>query len=417
MFYSSNSNDLHVKFLADDDFFTEAIHLQVYPLNLSNYNDVKLICERIKTDPRALAYLLPKSQILHFFAENIDFRAAAFLKQESLSRGADTIVTKHVIDCQAEKSDVLIMGTASQIKNLLQKLNSMDCWGLKEFREKLFTAFSNLNIQEWTIKLRNKNLILNQDTQLMAIINLTPDSFYEHSRINESNILNQAEKFLSEGAAILDLGAESTRPGANAITHSEEISRLIPALKALRKEFQDAIISIDTYKAQTAKIAVSEGADIINDISGFAFDDDMLKTLSELNTTYILSHIEGTPENMRNYEGRENVLDDLINYFAGKINILKESGFTGNIILDPGLGFAKSSSDNLTIIKNIESLKIFGLPVLAGHSRKRFTGGNLSGTLAVTSLLAGRVSLLRVHDVKENNEALLIAKGVKDSIF
>lgn len=391
--------------------------MQVYPLNISNNNDVKEICERIKTDPRALAYLQPKSKILHFYAQNIDFRAAAFLKQESLSRGADTIVTKHVIDCQADKSDVLIMGTASQIKNLLAKLNSMDCWGLKEFREKLFRAFTNINIQEFTIKLRDKNLILNQDTKLMAIINLTPDSFYEQSRINESNILNQAQKFLSEGAAILDLGAESTRPGANAITQDQEISRLIPALKILRKEFPDIIISVDTYKANTAKIAVSEGADIINDISGFAFDKNMLKTLSELNTSYILSHTEGTPGNMTQYEGHENIIDDLINYFAGKINTLKESGFTGDIILDPGLGFAKSSSDNLTIIKHIESLKIFGLPLLVGHSRKRFTGGSLAGTLAVTSLLSGRVSLLRVHDVKENHEALLIAKNVNESNF
>lgn len=392
--------------------------MQIYPLNISCNNDIKAICSRIKTDPRALAYLTPKSKIFHFFAENIDFRAAAFLKQESLSRGGDTIVTKHVIDCKTDKSDVLIMGTCSQIKSLLQKLNSMDCWGLQELREKLSRAFTNLNVQEWQINLSGqRKLILNHDTKLMAIINLTPDSFYDASRINESEIINQAQKFLSEGADILDLGAESTRPGALPVTHDEEISRLIPALKILRKEFPDAIISIDTYKASTAKIAVNEGADIINDISGFTIDDNMLKTLAELNTPYILSHIEGTPADMKNYEGRENVLDDLISYFDAKINVLKDSGFNGNIILDPGLGFAKSSGDNLTIIKHIESLKIFGLPILAGHSRKRFTGGNLAGTLAVTSLLAGRVSLLRVHDVKANNEALLIANGVNDSRF
>ena len=393
--------------------------MNIYPLNIASNQDINNICALIKTDPRALAYLSPKSNILHFYAGNIDYRAAAFLKQELLSRGGDTIVTKHVIDGKSSSSNILLMGTSSQIRSLIQKLSSMDCWGLKGLREGLSRSFSNMNINKWQIN--SKITLDNDNTKLTAIINLTQDSFYEGSRVNEADIINTAQKFLNEGAYILDIGAESTRPGAAQVDSSKEIAKLLPALKLLRREFgEDIIISVDTYKAVTARAAVESGADIINDISGFSLDRDMIKTIAELNVPYILSHIEGTPGNMQQYEGHENIINTLQDYFAEKINILVESGLKReNIILDPGLGFAKSGHDNFMIIKHIESLKSFGLPVMIGHSRKRFTGdkNELAGTLAVSSLLAGRVSLLRVHDVRENLLALSVSKSIREAKF
>ena len=396
--------------------------MNIYPLNISSQQDISNICSKIQTDPRALAYLSPKYKILHFYAENIDYRAAAFLKQELLARGGDTIVTKHVIDGKTDTSNVLLMGTSSQIKSLIHKLGSMDCWGLKDLRESLSQAFTNITLHSWQINLSGgRKLILDNDnTKLMAVINLTPDSFYEGSRVNESQIINTAQKFLSEGAYILDLGAESTRPGAAQVDAAEEIARLIPSLKLLRREFCDAIISVDTYKALTARAAIDAGADIINDISGFSLDNDMLRTIAELNVPYILSHIEGNPSNMKDFEGHENIIDELQVYFTGKIETLEEAGLNrGNIILDPGLGFAKSEHDNFMIIKHVEALKAFGLPVMIGHSRKRFTGGKneLAGTLAVSALLAGRVSLLRVHDVKENLLAVSLSQSIHESGF
>ncbi|MBQ3450374.1 MAG: dihydropteroate synthase, partial [Synergistaceae bacterium] len=236
--------------------------MNLYPLNINSHDDMKKICARIKTDPRALAYLIPKRKILHFYADNIDYRAAAFMKQEMLSRGGDTVVTKHVIDGKTDTSDILIMGTPSQIKSMIHKMNAMPIWGLDELRRKLSDAFTNMNINEWIMTSPNGHEInLSDDTKIMAIMNLTPDSFYEPSRINENNILSRAEKFLSEGAYVLDIGAESTRPGAVPVDGSEELSRLIPALKILRSEFPDALISVDTYKPNVARIAVNEGAD------------------------------------------------------------------------------------------------------------------------------------------------------------
>ena len=273
--------------------------MNLYPLNINSNDDIKKICERIKTDSRAPAYLIPKSRMLHFYADNVDYRAAAFLKQEMLARGGDTVVTKHVIDGKTDYSDILIMGTPSQIKSMIQKMNAMPIWGLDELRCKLSDAFTNMNINEWSMTSPNGHEInLSDDTKIMAIMNLTPDSFYEPSRINQSEILTRAEKFLSEGAYILDVGAESTRPGALSVNETEELARLIPALKILRAEFPDALISVDTYKPNVARIAVNEGADIINDISGFEFTDGMPDVIRELKVPYVLSHTKSKPADM-----------------------------------------------------------------------------------------------------------------------
>ncbi len=380
----------------------------IYPINIHTQDDLRKICALIKSDSRALAYLLPKSNVLHFFADKVDYRAAAFLKQELLARGGDTIVTKHVIDGKAESSDVLLMATRSQLRSLLEKLKAMDCWGVKEFREELATCISNININEWCI---GDKLILNHETKLMAIMNLTPDSFYEASRVQAHEILSKAEKFLGEGAAILDVGAESTRPGAKNITEAEELERLLPALRILRKSFPEAVISVDTYKANVARAAVGEGADIINDISGFELDSEMPRVIAASKISYVLSHIKGTPENPASYE---NLLSEMTLYFAEKLKALEAAGVDrDNIILDPGIGFGKSESDCYAIIKNLESFKIFGLPIMIGHSRKRLTGKTLSGTLALTAMLYGRANLLRVHDVAENLQALSMSASIE----
>ena len=391
--------------------------MNLYPVNIESQNDIKKICERIKTDSRALAYLIPKRKILHFFADNVDYRAASFLKQEMLSRGGDTIVTKHVIDGKTEYSDVLIMGTPSQIKSLIQKMSSMPIWGLDELRMKLSNAFTNMNLHEWVMISPNGHRIeLSDDTKLMAIMNLTTDSFYAPSRTTENDILKRAEEFLNDGAYIIDIGAESTRPGAHAVDESEELSRIIPALKILRGEFPNALISVDTYKPNVARAAVNEGADIINDISGFEFTDGMPEVIRELRVPYVLSHTKDTPVNMAMKEdsSNEKILSELAEYFASKLERLNDVNEL--VMIDPGLGFGKSANENFAIVRDIESMKIFGRPILVGHSRKRFTEG-IAGTLAVSALMYGRVSLLRVHDVRENEHALRIAKSVCELIM
>lgn len=389
----------------------------IYQVNISNEDDLIKICQKIGTDPRALSFLKPKHKIFYFYAENVDFRAASFLKQEMLSRGGETIVTKHVIDAKIDFSDVLIMGTKSQIKSLLLKLKTMDCWGLKNIRDELEKIFNNIFVDDWKLSLpENRKLILNNDTKLMAIINLTPDSFFEASRFNKKEILNIAENFLNAGADILDLGGESTRPGATQISESEELNRILPAIKILRKEFPDVIISVDTYKSKVAEAAASEGIDIINDISGFNFDNKMPDCIAKFNVGYVLSHIRGSLQEMKNPKPYENLLGEINTYFHEKLRILELAGVKNeNIIIDPGLGFAKSQNDNLVILKNISSLKNFGLPILVGHSRKKFTQNNLFSTIALSAYLYGKVQILRIHDVFENYNAIKIIKSLNKS--
>ena len=392
------------------------MNMNIYPVNITTQKDIRDVCAKIGTDTRALAYLVPKSRILHLYADNIDFRSAGFLKQEMLARGGDVAVTKHVIDGKAERSDILVMATQTQLRSLQEKLKAMDIWGLKEFREKLADVVKGLAANEWTMTSpAGHTITLSLNTQLMAILNLTPDSFFAESRIDEKGILSRAEECLNDGAYILDVGGESTRPGAEAVSESEEMTRLLPALKTLRKHFPDAVISIDTYKPEVARMAVSEGADMINDVSGFTFTEGMPEVIGELKVPYVLSHTTGSPQEMAKQESHEDIVRELQEYFSEKLAVLDEAGVSREqVIIDPGLGFGKGERENFAVLKNIESLRVWGRPVLLGHSRKRFTGTErLAGSLGVSAMMAGRVSLLRVHDVKENAAALRIVEYVK----
>ena len=380
-------------------------------MRISGIDDMRKVCAKIGTDSGALAYLIPKSGMIHIYAERVDYRAANFLKQEMLSRGGDVVVAKHVIDGKTDYSDILLMSTEKQLLSLTEKMKAMNIWGISELREKLSTIMRNIKPRNWEMTSpHGRRIVLGGKTRLMAILNLTPDSFHEASRIDERTIIERAERFLTEGAYILDVGAESTRPGATPVSETEEAERLLPALKALRREFPDTLISVDTYKAGIARISSVEGADIINDISGYGFDSEMAGTIAELGIPYVLSHISGTPIDMAGFEGHENILGEMDVYFSRKLESLESTGVKlENVIIDPGLGFGKSADDNFTILKNIESLSVFGQPVMIGHSRKRFTGG-ISGTLGVTAMMSGRVSLMRVHDVADNMEALRISE-------
>ena len=386
-------------------------NISVYPVRISGIDDMRKVCAKIGTDSGALAYLIPKSGMIHIYAERVDYRAANFLKQEMLSRGGDVVVAKHVIDGKTDYSDILLMSTEKQLLSLTEKMKAMNIWGISELREKLSTIMRNIKPRNWEMTSpHGRRIVLGGKTRLMAILNLTPDSFHEASRIDERTIIERAERFLTEGAYILDVGAESTRPGATPVSETEEAERLLPALKALRREFPDTLISVDTYKAGIARISSVEGADIINDISGYGFDSEMAGTIAELGIPYVLSHISGTPIDMAGFEGHENILGEMDVYFSRKLESLESTGVKlENVIIDPGLGFGKSADDNFTILKNIESLSVFGQPVMIGHSRKRFTGG-ISGTLGVTAMMSGRVSLMRVHDVADNMEALRISE-------
>ena len=396
--------------------------MNVYPVNISSLSDMKAICAKIGTDVRALGYLEPKSRMLHVYADDVDYRAAGFIKQEMLARGGDAAVTKHVIDGKAERSDVMIMATPSQLGSLQEKLKAMDIWGLKEFREKLSWAMKGMRMTEWRMESPAGHVIeLSLETKIMGILNVTPDSFYAASRVDEKGIVSRAEEMLNDGAYILDVGGESTRPGAVAVSEEEELRRLVPTLRILRREFPEAIISADTYKPEVARAAVSEGADMINDVSGFTFGCGMPEVIAELKIPYVLSHIRGVPESMAESKPYEDIVRELAEYFGEKLEVLERAGVERErVIIDPGLGFGKGVEDNFAVLKDVESLRVWGCAVMLGHSRKRFTGTGterLAGSVAVSAIMAGKVSVLRVHDVKESAAALRVATGINSALI
>jgi len=247
--------------------------------------------------------------------------------------------------------------------------------------------------------------------QVMGILNLTPDSFYEGSRVAaEDDLLRRAEQMLRAGAAVLDLGGYSSRPGAEHISAEEEMQRLLPAVAAVRRAFPEAFLSVDTFRAEVATEAIAAGANILNDISGGQLDAEMLPTVGRLGVPYILMHMRGTPQTMTqltHYEG--DLVLELVRYFREKLAELRRHGVT-DVVLDPGFGFAKTPAQGHELLRRLRELHLLGLPVLAGLSRKSMVykplglspEAALPGTVSVNTLaVLNGAKLLRVHDVAE----------------
>jgi dihydropteroate synthase len=251
--------------------------------------------------------------------------------------------------------------------------------------------------------------------QVMGILNLTPDSFYEASRhSNIDSAIAQAHLFIQEGASIIDIGAQSTRPGAHMEGAEIEIQRLIPYIEAIHQAYPKQLISVDTFYASVAEAALKAGAHIINDISCGGFDENILKVVAKHNAGYIGMHLTGGMDSMHKVEPREDIIANLISYFEAKKKLLSKYGIE-HWVIDPGFGFGKTVEENFTIVKKMNELKIVGLPILLGASRK----SSLYKTLGIESkdalnattivntvgLLKG-AAIVRVHDVKEAAEII-----------
>ena len=248
------------------------------------------------------------------------------------------------------------------------------------------------------------------EPQVMGILNITPDSFYAQSRKQtDKEISERASQILSEGGSIIDVGAYSSRPNALDISPEEEMSRLRKGLEIIRREHPDAVLSVDTFRADVAKMCVEEyGVAIINDISGGDMDKDMFPTVARLGVPYILMHIQGTPQNMQTAPHYDNIVRDVLIYFAERLAKLRDLGVK-DIILDPGFGFGKTLQHNYELLSHLEELSVFQIPLLVGVSRKsmiyKLLGGGpedaLLGTTVVNTIaLTKGANILRVHDVK-----------------
>ncbi len=259
---------------------------------------------------------------------------------------------------------------------------------------------------------------------IMGIINITPDSFYSGSRQQTvGDALVQAEKMLQEGAAILDIGGQSTRPGSEQAGETAEAERVLPVLEALQKAYPQALLSIDTFYASVAEAAVRAGAHIINDISGGTMDEGMFAMAARLKVPYICMHMKGTPATMQQHAVYDDVTKEVLEFFIQRIAMAKQAGID-DIIVDPGFGFAKTPAHNFTLLRSLGLFGILGKPVLAGISRKSTVYKTLgitaeealNGTTVLNTLaLLNGAHILRVHDVKEAREATLLVDAYNHS--
>jgi len=267
-------------------------------------------------------------------------------------------------------------------------------------------------------KINCKGQLIDLSTpKVMGILNVTPNSFFDGGKYkNESEFLLQAEKMISEGTTFIDIGAYSSKPNAEFVSEQEEISRIVPVVDLILKNFPETILSIDTFRSEVAKVCVENGAAIINDISAGNLDDKMLETVAKLNVPYIMMHMRGTPQTMQTLTNYDNIVKEILFYFSEKVNKARSFGIN-DLIIDPGFGLAKKTEQNYEILQKLELFEMLELPILVGFSRKSMiykplhtnAENALNGTTVLNTIaLTKGAKILRVHDVKEAMECVTL---------
>ena len=362
-----------------------------------------------------------KSAILPLKVLKVRTPAANIIKQEMLACGGDCAIHAGCVVCAQDHSDILLLGTKKHYRLLLQKMAMMPYFGLPKIKEELQSFLENAPLK--TILADNR--VLEYDhVVVMGILNITPDSFYTDSRVRSiDEVINRAGQMLRDGAEILDIGGESTRPGSDSINPQEEIARIVPVVEALRKEYPQSILSIDTYHAETAEATLASGADIINDISAMEYDEKMIDVVVKNNAPVILMHMRGTPKNMQQNTEYGNVVEEVSKYLKERAEMLRGHNLPKEkIILDPGIGFAKNVDQNLKLMQGLSEMTGSDYPVLLAASRKSTIGkvlgdippeARLAGTIATScqAVYAG-ANMVRVHDVKENIQAIRMLEAI-----
>lgn len=341
---------------------------------------------------------------------NLSCAQANIIKQTALSAGTDCAVHREVITGKVDFSDCILSGSKSQFRKIAEKLKyqpfKLGILG-EQIKELIFEKPAPTFIRDIKIDWGEK-------TYLMGILNITPDSFSDGGKYLElDEALNHYNELLLDGADLIDIGGESTRPFSQKVSVEEEIKRVIPVIVKIREFDKNTIISIDTRNAKTAKKAVEAGADIINDISALDWDNDMIDVLKETGAAVILNHSKGSPEVMQNNTVYTDVVDEIFDYLQNKINFLIEQGIDKTkIIIDPGIGFGKTTEQNFEIINRIKEFKSLGCPILTGHSRKNFIKETITSndtenldtaTLLISEKLSSsKVDMIRVHNIKKH---------------
>jgi len=335
---------------------------------------------------------------------------AHILKQQMLSLGGDAAVAADVLTHSVDSTDVLVMGTRNQLRDLIGKL-AWQPFGLPALGEQIASLLATLDPKDGGIlRARGHSLDLGNHVHVMGILNLTPDSFSDGGAyLRPSAALERALEMIEEGADIIDVGGMSSRPGSDEIPEDEEIARTAPVVARLHEEWNGPI-SVDTYRAGVAAEALAAGASIINDITAFGVEGDTAAVTAGAGAACVLMHMQGSPATMQDDPRYDDLMGEIAHFLDRAIRRALDAGIGGDqIVIDPGIGFGKTKEHNLEILKRLSELKVLGKPILVGPSRKGFIGrvldlpvdDRLEGTLAATAhAIAQGARLIRVHDVR-----------------
>jgi dihydropteroate synthase len=396
--------------------------MNVKRIKFEKQNDLISILKKIGVSSKGIGAMYKKGTSCNILIQNVVTGAANILKQEMLALGADLAMSAGIVEGTKKHTDILLLGTRDKIEKLCEKLNNYHIFYLPQIKieiERILYPTKRDNF-----KIGNQSIDLSS-TKIMGILNVTPDSFSDGMKyLQEKEAIKHCLEMIENGADIIDVGGESSRPGATPISLEEELNRVIPIIKAIRK-VSDIPISVDTYKSVVAEQAILAGASIINDISGLRFDEKMTDVLRKYpDIPIIIMHMKGSPKNMQNNPTYQNVIDELIEFFYERLSFCRTHRISkSRIIIDPGIGFGKRLEDNLKIIKNIYQFKLLDLPVLLGASRKSFIGQIYEstpeerevGTLATTAIaVQNEIEFVRVHDVKANNQLIKTLNAINN---
>ncbi|KPJ64595.1 dihydropteroate synthase [candidate division WOR-1 bacterium DG_54_3] len=335
---------------------------------------------------------------------------ANIIKQEMLSFGGEAATAHGSVNQSVDSTDLLVFGTLKQFQLLVGKLK-LHPFGLPEMAVQIDRILGNYESIPGPIKIGHKTLDFGYRTYIMGVLNVTPDSFWDGGKFTEVEAaIARAKQMLEDGADIIDIGGESTRPGSEPVSAEEEKKRVLPVIERLANE-TGALISIDTTKAAVAQAALSSGASMVNDISGLHFDSEMPKVIAEHGIPVCIMHIQGIPKDMQKGPGYNDLMGEIINYLEEGVDIAVKAGILlEKIMVDPGIGFGKTVEHNLEILNRLKELKILGCPILVGASRKSVIGRildlpveeRIEGTAATVAIsIANGADMVRVHDVKE----------------
>ena len=390
-------------------------------LSLDRPGEIQRELDRIGVDPVGIARMLPKLEFMPVLLPNVRPAAANIIKQEMLSLGADAAVARGSVACSIESTDVLLIGSHKQLNSLCHKLK-LQPFGLSAIAEELTALLHSMTSSPAYWQTAQRRIPLDRPL-IMGILNVTPDSFSDGGRfIDPERAVEHALQLEAEGADIIDLGGESTRPGSPAVTDNEELNRILPVLERLAGRLRIPL-SVDTWKSSVAVAALAAGAEIINDISGFSFDPAMAEVAATSGAGAVLMHTRGTPQTMQQNTSYKDLMGEIAVGLAASARRACLAGLAPEqIVLDPGIGFGKDIQGNLEILRRLNEFTSLGYPLLVGSSRKAFigkllgkpaSGERLFGTAATVALaVAGGARILRVHDVAAMSDVARMAEAI-----